>query len=125
MKKALSLILVFVIVLGLAACGGNETPTQENAGLQAGFGRVDISPMTSVGPIGFVTNTYEMFSDHALYVKEKSPFDITFVITGCNGYIANEAAYDYRSYESDTSPYVKGTGEKLAEEMARLLNELK
>lgn len=79
----------------------------------------------SVGPIGFVTNTYEMFSDHALYVKEKSPFDITFIITGCNGYIANEAAYEYRSYESDTSPYVKGTGEKLAEEMARLLNELK
>ena len=78
-----------------------------------------------VGPVAFINNDYEMFCDHGQYVKENSPFDITFVITGCSGYIANEASYDYRSYESDTSPFVKGTGEKLAEEMARLLNTLK
>ena len=78
-----------------------------------------------VGPVAFINNDYEMFCDHGEYVKENSPFDVTFVITGCSGYIANEAAYDYRSYESDTSPYVKGTGEKLAEEMARLLNTMK
>lgn len=78
-----------------------------------------------LGPVAFINNDYEMFCDHGEHVKENSPFDITFVITGCAGYIANEASYDYRSYESDTSPYVKGTGEKLAEEMARLLNTLK
>ena len=78
-----------------------------------------------VGSVAFINNDYEMFCDHGEYVKENSPFDVTFVITGCSGYIANEAAYDYRSYESDTSPYVKGTGEKLAEEMARLLNTMK
>ena len=78
-----------------------------------------------VGNVAFINNDYEMFCDHGQYVKENSPFDVTFVITGCSGYIANEAAYDYRSYESDTSPYVKGTGEKLAEEMARLLNTMK
>lgn len=77
-----------------------------------------------IGPVGFVTNTYEMFCDHGQYVKEKSPFDLTFIITGCSNYIANEAAYGYRSYESDTSPYVSGTGEKLAQEMARMLNTL-
>ena len=78
-----------------------------------------------VGSVAFINNDYEMFCDHGEHVKENSPFDVTFVITGCSGYIANEAAYDYRSYESDTSPYVKGTGEKLAEEMARLLNTMK
>lgn len=78
-----------------------------------------------VGNVAFINNDYEMFCDHGQYVKENSPYDVTFVITGCSGYIANEAAYDYRSYESDTSPYVKGTGEKLAEEMARLLNTMK
>lgn len=78
-----------------------------------------------IGPVGFVSNTYETFCDHGEYVKEHSPFDLTFIITGCNGYIANEASYDYRSYESDTCSYVKGTGEKLAEEMARMLNTLK
>ena len=78
-----------------------------------------------VGPIAFINNDYEMFCDHGQYVKENSPFDVTFIITGCSGYIANELAYSYRSYESDTSPYVSGTGEKLAEEMARLLNTMK
>ena len=78
-----------------------------------------------VGNVAFINNDYEMFCDHGQYVKEKSPFDVTFVITGCSGYIANELAYSYRSYESDTSPYVSGTGEKLAEEMARLLNTMK
>ena len=78
-----------------------------------------------VGPLAFINNDYEMFCDHGQYVKENSPYDVTFVITGCSGYIANELAYSYRSYESDTSPFVSGTGEKLAEEMARLLNTLK
>ena len=70
-----------------------------------------------VGPIGFTTGTYEMFSDHAEYVKENSPFDITFVITGCSGYIPNKAAYEYRSYESDTGFYASGTGEKWQKSM--------
>ena len=78
-----------------------------------------------VGPIGFTTGTYEMFSDHAEYVKENSPFDITFVITGCSGYIPNKAAYEYRSYESDTGFYASGTGEAMAEEYVKLLNAIK
>ena len=78
-----------------------------------------------IGPIGFTTGTYEMFSDHAEYVKENSPFDITFIITGCSGYIGNIAAYDYRSYETDTGFYARGTGEKMAEEYVKLLNAIK
>lgn len=78
-----------------------------------------------VGSIGFTTGTYEMFSDHAEYVKENSPFDITFVITGCSGYIPNKAAYEYRSYESDTGFYASGTGEAMAEEYVKLLNAIK
>ena len=78
-----------------------------------------------VGPIGFTTGTYEMYSDHAEYVKEKSPFDITFVITGCSGYIGNEASYKYRSYETDTGMFASGTGEKMAEKYVELLNAVK
>ena len=77
-----------------------------------------------VGGVAFINNTYEMFCDHGQYVKENSPFDVTFVITGCSGYMANEASFGYRSYEADTSAFVKGTGEKLAEEMVRQLKTL-
>ena len=79
----------------------------------------------SVGPIGFTTGTYEMYSDHAEYVKENSPFDLTFVITGCSGYIGNKASYEYRSYETDTGMFASGTGEAMAEEYVKLLNAVK
>jgi len=79
----------------------------------------------SIGDIGFTTGTYEMFSDAGLYVKRNSPFTFTFVITGNSGYIPSAAAYDYRSYESDTGFYAKGTAEKLAEKYVEMLNGLK
>ena len=75
-----------------------------------------------VGGIGFVMGTYEMFSDAGLYIKRNSPFDITFIITGNHTYIPSAAAYDYRSYESDTGLYAKGTAEKLADEFVSMLN---
>lgn len=79
----------------------------------------------SVGPIGFTSGSYEMFSDHAEYVKENSPFDLTLVITSNSGYIANELAYTYRSYETDTGMYASGTGEKMAAKYVEMLNSLK
>ena len=78
-----------------------------------------------VGPIGFTSGSYEMFSDHAEYVKENSPFDLTFVITSNSGYIANKLAYTYRSYETDTGMYASGTGEAMAEKYVELLNSIK
>ena len=79
----------------------------------------------SIDGVGFTTGTYEMFSNHSLYVKEHSPFDVTFVITGCSGYIPNPEAYDYRSYEADTGYFAKGAGEKLAEEYVKMLESVK
>ena len=78
----------------------------------------------SVAGIGFTTGTYEMFSSEGAYVRDNSPFSTTFLITGNHGYIPNEAAYEYRSYEADTGYYAKGTAEKLAEKYVELLNSL-
>ena len=77
-----------------------------------------------LGPIGFTSGTYEMFTEHSKYVKENSPFDITFVICGCYGYIPTERAYEYGSYESHTGIFAKGTGEALAQEYVKLLNSI-
>jgi hypothetical protein len=77
-----------------------------------------------VGGIGFVMGSYEMFSDAGLYIKRNSPFDITFVISGNHTYIPSAAAFDYRSYESDTGIYAKGTAEKLAEEFVSMLKDI-
>ena len=78
----------------------------------------------SIGGVGFITGTMEMFSTTAKYVRANSPYDTTFIITGCSGYIPNEAAYDYRSYEADTGYYARGTAEKLAEQYVEMLKAL-
>ena len=78
-----------------------------------------------IGGIGFTTGTYEMFSDQGLFVKERSPFPINFIITGCSGYIPTADAFTYRSYEADTGFYACGTAEKLAENYVDMLNEIK
>ena len=74
-----------------------------------------------VGDIGFISGSYEMFSNCGLYVREHSPFETTFICTGNSGYIPAKEAYDYRSYESDTGMYAQGTCEKLAEKYVEML----
>jgi len=78
-----------------------------------------------VGDIGFTTGTYEMWSESGKYVKDNSPFDVTFIITGNLIYIPQEYAFSYRSYEADTTYFVKGTAEALEQEYVALLNSLK
>lgn len=78
----------------------------------------------SIGGIGFITGTFEMFSTTGRYIREYSPFETTFIMTGNSGYIPSAEAYDYRSYEADTGYYAKGTAEKLAEQYVQMLKEL-
>ena len=78
-----------------------------------------------IGGVGFIVGSYEMFSDAGLYIKENSPYDTTFLVTGNSGYIPSAEAYDYGSYEAHTGYFAKGTAEKLAEEFVRLLGEVK
>ena len=94
---------------------------------RAGMGKtaqLEINAFSICG-VGFTTGTYEMFSDHSNYVKKNSPFDVTFVITGCSGYIPTPEAYEYRYYEADTGYYAAGTGEKLAEAYVEMLKQVK
>ena len=79
----------------------------------------------SVCGVGFTTGSYEMFATSGKYVKTNSPFDVTFLITGNQFYIPVPIAYDYRSYEADTSNYAKGTAEKLAEAYVEILGNVK
>ena len=77
-----------------------------------------------VGDLGFTTGTYEMWSESGKYVKDNSPFDVTFVITGNLIYIPQEYAFSYRCYEADTTYFVKGTAEALEAEYINLLNAI-
>ncbi len=85
----------------------------------------------SVGEFAFVAAPYEMFDSNGRFIKENSPFEMTFVATlGYYqvSYIPDYDGYEYEgvglSYEGDECRYVRGTGEKLAEKYVEMLNEV-
>ena len=78
-----------------------------------------------IGDIGFMTGTMEMFSTTGIYARAHSPFENTFIMTGCAGYIPCERAYTYMSYEAVSTAYKPGTAEKLGVQYAQMLQEVK
>lgn len=79
----------------------------------------------NVGGIGFVSHTYEMFSTSGLQIKEKSPFDTTFIVSGNSSYIPSlENFENYRSYEADTGFFAAGVAEKLVDAMVDMLKKV-
>jgi len=82
----------------------------------------------SFGDVSFVTAPYEMFDINGMFVKENTPFEMTFILYLCNGgrgYIPSDCFFDYGSYEVDTTYYVRGTAEQLADSMLELLKDLR
>ena len=71
---------------------------------------------------------YEMFGMHGKYIKDNSPFEMDFIVT-CSedyqGYFPHVEGCEEGFYEYDVTKYERGTGEKLAEEFAAKLTEMK
>ena len=68
MKKIVSAILAVLLLLGLCACGNGSTSTEtqpQEVGLQAGFGRADVSPLAPA-PMGGYGDGETRFSSHVM-----------------------------------------------------------
>lgn len=74
--------------------------------------------------LGFITGPYEMFCGNGVAVKDASPYKYTFIIMGNSGYIPDEAAFNYRSYESDCGTFAKGVAEKLQDQYIEMLKSV-
>lgn len=71
---------------------------------------------------------YEMFGMHGDGIKEASPFAMDFIVTCSevyNGYFPHIEGCEQGYYEYDVTKFERGTGEKLVEEYAKALTELK
>ena len=79
----------------------------------------------SIGELGFAHCYNEVFSTVGRYVRANAPFDKVFWITGNSRYLPCKEAYDYRSYEADTSMYARGTAEKVQEKLVEMLKAIK
>ena len=81
----------------------------------------------SFGDVGFACAPYEMFDTNGSFIKDNSPFPITFVAecaNGGNGYFPSDIAWDNNGYEVDTCKYMKGTAEALADRFVAMLEVL-
>lgn len=79
----------------------------------------------ALGPVGFVTCTYEMASGHADELKAAAPFSTVFIMSGNQRYIPREEAIDYHSYEGDTRYYTRDAGDYMVAQFLEMLNEVK
>ena len=96
---------------------------------KAGMGREQSFDIGAVafGDVGFACAPYEMFDTNGTFIKENSPFPVTFVAecaNGGNGYFPSTLAWENGGYEVDTCRYVKGTAEELADGFVSMLTEL-
>lgn len=97
---------------------------------RSGHGATEVIPITTVslGNVAFATIPGELFDSVGKYIKEESPFDMTFILGYCNGavsYLPSKYAFTYGSYEVDISAFVEGTAEAIAERHLEFLRELK
>lgn len=94
----------------------NDTPAEKVLSLTA----------VSVGDVVFAGYPGEPFTRLGNFVKDNSRFELSFIsccANGYEGYYPTEDAYD-GGYEFNTARYVKGTAEKLQEELLELVNSL-
>ena len=79
------------------------------------------------GDLGFAFLPYEVFDTNGKYIKEHSPFAMTFILecaNGMNNYIPSARGFEHGCYEADSSNFQPGTGEKAADAALDLLNKL-
>lgn len=82
----------------------------------------------AIGDVGFIFAPYEMFGSEAIYIKDHSPYPMTFVITcaeGAEGYLPSLLGWEINCYEAQVSRFERGTAEKVADEFVSMLTEMK
>ena len=78
-----------------------------------------------IGPVGFVTSTYEMSSEHADELKAQAPFGTVFILQGNNRYLPREEAIDQYTYEGNTRFYTRDAADVMVQNFVEMLNEVK
>ncbi len=94
---------------------------------RAGIGETQKIPFTGIsfGELAFTSSPIEQFDANAKWVRDNSPFKMTFSLSltnGSFGYVPTAEAFPHESYEVYVCRYRPGSGEEFAQEQLRLLN---
>ncbi len=94
---------------------------------RSNLGETQAIPFTGIsfGEISFSSSPIEQFDANAKWVRDNSPFKMTFTLSltnGSYGYVPTAEAFPHKSYEVYVCRYAPGSGEEFAQEQLRLLN---
>ena len=82
----------------------------------------------SIGEFAMITAPFEIFDTNAMYVKENSPYKMTFYTScanGSNSYLSTPPSYEWKnSYEAGKGLWSVGTAEILQDAQLTMLTEL-
>ena len=96
--------------------------------IESQYGPLKINAI-GMGSIGIITGSMEMFDTTSMAIREKSPYDLTFVMTltnGSAGYMPTAECFDYNDcYEVREGGFFKGTAEEAVDLYTALLEQAK
>lgn len=90
---------------------------------------MDLHTLTVDG-VSFIFAPYEMFGEQGRYIKDNSPYGMTFIVTcsessqGHMGYMPNLYGCEESFYEYDVTKFARGTAENLAETYVKILTDM-
>lgn len=90
------------------------------------FNKMELAAI-SVGDIAIVAAPYEMFTDNGRNIRTASGYEFNFVLGYTNGfhvYIPTSFGFDNGGYEALNCNYVKGSAEKIQDELIKMLEKL-
>jgi hypothetical protein len=83
----------------------------------------------AIGDVSFIFASFEMFSDTGRYIRENSPYGMTFVSTlswdDCYGYIPSDIGFELNCYEAYTASFEQDTAKNVADLFVATLKDMK
>ena len=84
--------------------------------------------VATIGDFALAGNPFEMFHQHGEYVKENSPYEMTFfvsLVNGAEGYMPTADAYARGGYEVEVCRYKPAIGDEAVQTLVDILKEFK
>ena len=82
----------------------------------------------SIGDVSFIFASFEMFSETGRYIRENSPYDMTFICTlslGSHDYIPSDIGFELNCYEAYTAHFEQDTAKNIADQFIATLTKMK
>ena len=82
----------------------------------------------AIGDVSFIFASFEMFSETGRYIRENSPYDMTFICTlslGSHDYIPSDIGFELNCYEAYTAHFEQDTAKNIADQYIATLKDMK